>query len=210
MRTFSAVRMGARLCSICHVQRHAHLLSRQLHSARSAAASTVPDISASNIPLASMASSPASLLAAHLTPAVLRHVAEFGFAVVDHALSHAPGTASAARALPSAADMLRSSILDIHRAGAMTLNHTHLVHAATKSSPQRRAFVPKHSIYEADFTTQADTLLADPLWKDFVGSRETIDALNRHFASTSGLSFDRQTVKAQVCTGNGGCFPSQF
>jgi hypothetical protein len=112
----------------------------------------------------------------------------------------------------------------------MTLNHTHLVHRVGQQQPQQpqRTLIPKHSIYEADFSTQPQltsdaTTEEGRFWKGLVEARDGVEALNGYFShqqhsdsphsihsqSQSKLTFDKQTVKAQVSRGEGGCFPRE-
>lgn len=150
-----------------------------------------------------------SRIAGRLDSATLAHVQRYGFAVVDNATRdiHAENPSSSSSSSSPLADSLRSSILHLHSVGDSTLNHTHLVLAASRHAPPTKLQLPKRAIHEVDFTTRTDIAERDPIWRDFTDAQPALAALNTHFGP-GRIDFERQTVKAQVCPGEGGCFPS--
>ena len=154
-------------------------------------------------------------IARALTPNVLTHLQNFGFAILDGVLSNNPTNPSPSpSSVPTLADDFRSSILSLHQSHRSTLNHTHLmIRQFQPNGPPipRTILMPKQSIYETDFTIQQDLTDQEP-WKDFTQSNAILNKLNQHFQSnqpSESITFTSQTAKAQVCQGNGGCFPRQ-
>lgn len=165
-------------------------------------------------------------LARHVTPTHWKHLQQHGFCMIDGALQasdtkHQSSPTDSSISRTTLASRLLSEIHSLYTNGHMTLNHTHLVSGVGSAE---RLFVPKRSIFEADFTTQPQ--LADrevtPLCHTMVHGRQLIQAINhicKHVqdesangsdAELNAMEIESQTVKAQVNLGDEGCFPLHF